>query len=361
MLIGKFLSRKAKYTVIIIIALVIVKTTADSPSNFLRHLAEKMQRIFQEITGPRAYPRGVKVEKQTRFMMDTYVTISAVGARKITLPAINLALDRMQEIDVKFNRLNPKSPLFAFNHQGVAISDKEIVTVVAAALQVAKDANALFDITVAPLIDLWGFNENEPHLPSQQQIRETLTKVGYEHLSINNGILEKDNPDIAIDLGGIAKGYAVSEAVKVLKASGISAALVDAGGDVYAMGKKGRMSWHIGIQAPRQENLLGYLEIEDLAVMGSGDYERFFMKDGKRYHHILNPKTGCPADELAGITVVYPDPMLADAWATALFVLGPKKGMEIVAKIPRMEVMFVDTSDKIIYSSGLKKILNKIR
>jgi thiamine biosynthesis lipoprotein len=301
------------------------------------------------------------LEKQTRFMMDTYVTIYAVGPRKITAGAIDRALDRMQEVDTKFNSRNPKSPIYEFNHDGKPISDQEIVSVATMALQIAKESDGAFDITVAPLIELWGFYGDAPHLPTDQEIAACLHRVGYHYLSLTDRKLRKTKDDVEIDLGGIAKGYGVGQAVKVLKELGVTSAVIDAGGDVYAMGKRGDRPWKVGIKDPRGgEDLLGYLEVEDLAVMGSGDYERFFEKDGKRYHHIFNPKTGYPAEGLRGSTLIYPDPTAADAWNTAIFVLGPEKGLELVEKTPGMEAIMVTTSGKIIYSSGLKNGLKPI-
>jgi FAD:protein FMN transferase len=301
------------------------------------------------------------LEKQTRFMMDTYVTIYAVGPRKITAGAIDAALDRMQEVDAKFNSRNPKSPVYAFNHEGKPISDPEIVSVAAMALQIASESDGAFDITIAPLLELWGFYGDTPHLPPDQEIKACLQRVGYHYLSLTDQKLQRTKDDVEIDLGGIAKGYAVGQAAKVLKEQGVTSAVIDAGGDVYALGNRGGKPWKVGIKDPRGgEELLGYLEVEDLAVMGSGDYERFFEKDGKRYHHIFNPKTGYPAEGLRGTTLVHPDPMAADAWNTAIFVLGPEKGLELVERTPGMEVIMVTTSGKIIYSSGLKTGLKPI-
>jgi len=317
--------------------------------------------IFAVLLGIRTY-NGYRyhVEKETRFMMDTYVTIYAVGPKAVTSRAMGLALGRMQEIDVKFNSLNPKSPIYAFNHQGTPISDAEILSLIRIALKVSEESNGAFDITVAPLVELWGFYEKAPHLPQDQAIKDCLKNVGYRHLYFNNGKLEKDNEATRIDLGGIAKGYALSQAVGVLKQNGVSSALIDAGGDVYGLGKKGKNLWKVGIMNPRGEGVLGYVEVEDLAVMGSGDYERFIIKDGKRYHHIFNPKTGYPTEGVSAVTLIYQDPILAQPWTKIPFIMGAKKGLEILEKIPGMEAIIVTTSGEKMYSSGLKHILNVI-
>jgi FAD:protein FMN transferase len=298
------------------------------------------------------------LEKQTRFMMDSFVTVYAVGPESITVPAINSALDRLQEIDVKFSSRNPESPIYSFNEKGIPISDPEIIEVVRIALQVAEASDGAFDITVAPLIELWGFyKDKSPRLPGDDEIKRCLENVGFRYLVLSDGTLSKKKAAVKIELGGIAQGYAVAQAVAVLKQNGVTSALVDVSGDIFALGKKGRSPWKVGIKHPRKDGILGFIEVEDLSVLGSGDYERFFMKDGKRYHHIFNPKTGYPVEGLTGMTLVYPDPLMADAWDTALFVLGADKGMRMLEHYPGMEVVMVTESGEILYSTGLKNAL----
>lgn len=300
------------------------------------------------------------LEKQTRFMMDTYVTVHAIGPKKTTARIINLALDRMQELETKLNHLNPKSPIYAFNLYGTPITDPEILQLVKVAMEVARDSDGAFDITIEPLVAIWGFYGGSPHLPDDKDIRNSLDAVGYQYLVLGDSKLEKKKESVRIDLGGIAKGYVVMEAAKVLRREGVTSALIDAGGDVYALGKKGSDMWKIGVKNPRGEDLLGYVEAEDLAVMGSGDYERFFEKDGKRYHHIFNPKTGYPAEGVISTTLIHADPVLANVWSKPIFVLGPERGMQLVERIPGMEAIVVKTSGEVIYSIGLKHALQSI-
>lgn len=303
------------------------------------------------------------LEKQTRFMMDTYVTIYAIGPKHITKPAINAAFKRMKEIEEKMNPINENSLLYKFNKKSEPIYDKEIIKLVKLAVDVSIATEGAFDITSFPLSDLWGFSsysEKKPTLPSKSQIRQVLKNIGYKYLIINDDVIEKDNKNIAIDLGAIAKGYALEQAAEVLKTKNVKMALIDAGGDIYALGRKIEGPWQIGIKAPREEGLLGYLEVEDVSVMGSGDYERFFLQEGKRYHHIFDLKTGYPADQLISITVVYHNPVLADCLATALFVMGPVKGIEFAEAMKGLEVIMVTGDQNIITSSGLKSAIKTI-
>jgi thiamine biosynthesis lipoprotein len=285
-------------------------------------------------------------------MMGTYVTVLAAGIGNESVQAVEAALDRMEEVDEKFHALNPASPLHAFNREGSPVADPEILHVVRAAQGISRKTDGAFDVTVAPLVDLWGFFGESPRLPNRLEVEDCLRRVGYGSLVIDDDRLWSRDDATSIDLGAIAKGYAVGQAAETLRAHGVTSALIDAGGDVYALGRRDGELWKVGIRHPRGEDLLGYVEVEDLAVMGSGDYERFFIEDGARYHHIIDPKTGYPATELSGIFVTCPDPMMADAWATALFVLGPDRALEIVEREPGLEAIMITVDGEPVISSG---------
>lgn len=305
---------------------------------------------------------GPRLEEQRRVMMDTYVTIYAYGPRKILSKAIDQAFLRMQQTANKFNAHNPDSPIYAFNHKGTPIRDREILKVVRMALEVSRQSDGAFDITVYPLVKLWGFyGEPVSQPPAEEKIRKTLTNVGYNHLILSGNELKAAKENIAIDLGGIAKGYVVGQGIEALKEAGINSAVVQGGGDVYALGTKNGKPWKVGIKHPRKDGLIGYLEVEDLAVMGSGDYERFFVEKGQRYGHIINPITGYPENKTIGVTVIYPDPTIADAWGTALFVLGSEKGLSAAQKVPGLEFILVSADGNVSYSPGLEKLMVKVK
>jgi len=297
------------------------------------------------------------MEKETRFMMDTFVTIEAVGPKSVTAKAMRLAFERMEAVDAKFNPLNPESAAYAFNVKNEPITDPEVSGLVSFALEMSRNFDGAFDITVGPLLKLWGFTDKHYRLPSDEEIKNILPAVGYRHLRITGQKLEKDNPDTAIDLGGIAKGYALKKAIEVLRANGVTSALVNAGGDIYALGKKGNKLWRVGIKDPRGEELLGYVEVEDIAVMGSGDYERFFIKDGKRYHHIFNPKTGYPTQEVMAVTLLCSDPVKGQVLAKIPFVMGLDEGLKRLRSIQGVEMAVFDSEGKAFYSAGLKHAL----
>ncbi|EKD27062.1 MAG: hypothetical protein ACD_79C00898G0001, partial [uncultured bacterium] len=289
--------------------------------------------------------------------MDTYVTIFVFDEEDKALYSIDKAFERMKEIDTKFNHLNSNSPIYNFNMNNIPITDPEIISLVKKALYISSETDGAFDITIAPLIELWGFYAKQPRLPTPAEIELCLKDVGYQNLELSNQTLMKKNPETKIDLGGIAKGYSIAESLKVLKSLGIANALIDAGGDVYALGKKDNKFWKIGIKDPFSEGLIGYIEIKNNAVMGSGDYERFFEEKGKKYHHIFNPKTGYPTEGVTGITLIYPEAAEADAWATALFVMPPEQAIEKAKSIKNLECLIVLTSGKKLYTSKINRLI----
>jgi thiamine biosynthesis lipoprotein len=207
-----------------------------------------------------------------------------------------------------------------------------------------------FDITVAPLSKLWGFFDGNHHVPTPGIIQNTLGFIGMEKIRDKKTFL--DLPEgLSMDWGGIAKGYGIDLAARSLIESGIQKGFINAGGDLYCWGENpARTSWKIGIKHPRKEGFLGVLEIRDLGAATAGDYQRFFIKDGIRYHHIFNPKTGYPAQGKQSVTVIGPEALLCDALSTALFVTPYPE--DLLRKYPEYGAVIVD-------SDGTLSILGK--
>lgn len=211
-------------------------------------------------------------------------------------------------------------------------------------------SNGAFDITIAPLSSLWGFLDGDHRVPESGPIKKTLELIGMDKIHDQKTFL--DLPEgMSLDWGGIAKGYGIDLAARILKESGITKGFINAGGDLYCWGKNpSKTSWKIGIKHPRNEGFIGVLEIRDLGAATAGDYQRFFIQDGIRYHHIFNPKTGYPALGKQSVTVVGPETLLCDALSTALFVsLHPET---ILEKYPNYGALIVD-------SDGTLSILGK--
>lgn len=293
------------------------------------------------------------IQKESRFIMGTICTIQAPGPLA-PQEVIARAFARLEECDRKFSIFIPSNPVARFNRSGQAIDDPEVVALIAKACEVSSLTEGAFDITVYPLLELWGFYGEKPRRPRREEIELAQKKVGWQNLVIANGQVTKKNAEVQIDLGAIAKGYAVDEARKVLLASGVSNALINVGGDIYALGKRNQQLWKIGIRHPRRAGILQVVELSDQAVSTSGDYEQCFFENGVRYHHIFDPRTGYPATNLMSVTVIENDATLADAYATAVFVLGEEGEGQLVAAGSKAKVLMVTSSGQLILSDGWK-------
>lgn len=295
------------------------------------------------------------LQKKTVFIMGTYCSIQIPGSKDV-LKNIESAFERMKKIEAKFTVFDKESPVYIFNQTDAPLDDEEIIGLIKTSLKVSRETGGAFDITIYPLMKLWGHYGEKRVKPSPEKINACLELIGHENLIIREGRVSKRRPHAGIDFGGIAKGYAVREAAAILRKQGIESALIDAGGDIFAMGTIDGKNWKIGIRNPRGEGIIGVLDVSNQAVVTSGDYEQYFEEDGKKYHHILDPRTGYPAQKLISVTVISPDPVLADAWSTALFVIGGKQGLELVEKTDDLEAVIITREEKIMYSSGLDGI-----
>jgi thiamine biosynthesis lipoprotein len=225
----------------------------------------------------------------------------------------------------------------------------EVATVIAEAIRVGRESDGAFDITVEPLVRAWGFLDGRPRVPSDDAAREAFDRVGMRWLDFDAATrsLRFGKKGVRIDLGGIAKGYGVDAAAEELQARRVTDALVDLSGNMLAIGHPvERDRWKIGIRDPRGGVVyFATISLRDCAVATSGIYEQFVAKDGKRYGHIMDPRTGRTADGLISVTVVAPTAMAADAWGTALFVLGPKDGKAKAREITEIAAVLVEPGD----------------
>jgi thiamine biosynthesis lipoprotein len=220
-----------------------------------------------------------------------------------------------------------------------------------------------FDITIGPLVNLWGIGKKE-EVPSQAAIDSTKVLIDYRKLQIgaSAGTIGLPEMGMSIDLGAIAKGYAGDEAARIFKEYGVKNGIISLGGNVVVVGTRpDGKPWRVGIQNPFKPigNYAAVVEETDKTVVTSGTYERYFIKDGKRYHHILDPSTGYPADNgLASVSIIADKSIDADALSTTVFLLGPEKGMGLVDDLPNVECIMITNDKKITVSSGLQDKIN---
>lgn len=298
--------------------------------------------------------------------MDTVIDYSIVApSRESAKEAMLKAQQEIERVSGKFWELDSSSEVYRFNQSQKGIdADKETYNFFRRAKQISEETGYAFDITINPVLELYDFKSDSAVPPSSEAIQDVLPYTGMSKITLTGSstntthFIGKSVPEVSVAVGGIAKGYAVDRAIDILQKNGITHALINAGGDLYCLGNKGKKSWVVGIQNPRDlNNVSAVLNLENSAIATSGDYQRYFIYKDKRYHHILNPRTGRPARLSWSASVIAPTTETADAWATALFVLGPEKGISRANRTPEIEAAIIDTTGQMHYSSGFRKYL----
>lgn len=297
------------------------------------------------------------IVRVSRVAMGTLVEISAVGPPDRTKPAIEAAFDEIRRVEnlTSFHKTSGLTEINDASGETPVRSDAELVDLIRKSVRFSEFSDGAFDITIGSIGRLWNFSgESGPRLPDRAEIEKLLPMVGSKLLKIDSdqNLVFLPEKGMSLDLGAIAKGYGLDRAAETLRSWGINSALVNAGGDIVAFGKKAPdKPWRIGIQDPRNPGgILAVAEINDSAVVTSGDYERFFMEADRRYHHILDPKTGYPAEGLQSVTIVAPDGVTADAMSTAVFVLGKDKGLALIETMPDVAGLVVDQGGGVFMS-----------
>ncbi len=240
------------------------------------------------------------------------------------------------------------------------VVSQETYDLVAEALHASEISTGAFDITFESLHGLWKFDEDlDPHPPTEAEVKAKLGLVSYHHVKLDarKHSVFLDTPGVRIGLGGIAKGYAVDKAAAVLDRAGLDSYFVQAGGDLFTRGKKPNGDeWQAGIRDPRgvKDKFFALLPVSDHAFSTAGDYERAYVVDGKRYHHIIDPHTGFPATASRSVTIYAPTALLADEIDDAVFILGPKEGFVLVESIDGVGAVVVDDKNNLWVSQRLK-------
>lgn len=307
-----------------------------------------------------------KPYKETQFLMDTVVEMTVYGPQGQA--AVKEAFAEFQHIHQLTNVFAPESQVSEINRQAgispVAV-DPLLFAMIEEACQVSAQVEGAFDITVGPLSDLWGIGKKGDYVPSKEELAMVMPLVDYRQV-----LLDKQQQTVylakagmKLDLGGIAKGYAVDRAIEMLKAKGVQSALINAGGDVRVIGTKpDKTPWRIGVQHPRKEDgMIAKLALEGWDTMEtSGDYQRYMEKSGMRYSHILDPRSGYQPQEVTSVTIVNNNSAMGDFLSTALFVLGVDKGKEVLKKFPGNEAIIITKDQTVIVTEGLQGSLELV-
>jgi len=295
---------------------------------------------------PLAPSDEVTIRRQDHMATYVAVSVAAPESPKV-LEAIGAAFAEIDRLEALLSEWEPKSEISRVNNnagiKAIPVG-KELYSVIESAMGVSEASHGAFDITFQALHGLWDFHSLSPKIPDPAAVKARVKLVDYRqvHLNATDHSVMLANEGMKMGLGGIAKGYAVDAASRILQERGFHNHLVVAGGDLYASGRKKSRLWKIGVRSPKHPGMYATLEVQDEGVATSGNYERFFIKDGVRYHHILDPKTGMPARGLASVTVDAKNAMLADAYATAIFVLGKKQGLELARSDSSVETLVFD-------------------
>ncbi|RMG46619.1 MAG: FAD:protein FMN transferase [Acidobacteria bacterium] len=298
---------------------------------------------------------GERLLMGTRFAIE----VDGVGAAEAE-EAIGAAFDEVARVERPLSEWREDSEISALNRaagDGPVAVGRELLDVLSRARQISELTGGAFDVTFAACGSLWSIPERR--IPTESQLAACRPHVGWRKLLIDaaKGTAVLSERGMRAGIAGIAKGYGIDRAAEVLEAHGISSYFVDGGGDIRLRSSPGRRPWRVGIAHPRRPGkLLGTIELRQGAVVTSGDYLQYFVRDGVRYHHILDPRTGRVARASVAVTVIARDAMTADALATGLFVMGPERGLDLVESLPDVEALFVAPDLSVHASSGFPEL-----
>ena len=294
-------------------------------------------------------------------IMGTLIRVEVwADARTTGESAINEVMAEMRRIDHAMSPYKSDSELSKVNrdaHQKPVVISRELYDLVVRAAKLSAQTQGAFDITFSSVGYMYDYRLRV--VPSEEQIKKALPAVDYRRIKLDPAkrTIFFEREGMRIDLGGIAKGYAVDRGIGILKKHGITHGLVTAGGDSRVLGDRRGRPWIIGIRDPRRKDgVVARIPLANEAISTSGDYERYFEAGGVRYHHIINPKTGHSATGVWSVTIIGPDATMTDGLSTSVFVMGPKAGLTLVDTMPGIEAVIIDAAGKMLYSKGLRDL-----
>lgn len=288
---------------------------------------------------------GVELASRSEFLLDTLVTLrlpAGPDSRRLS----EEALAEVRRLDQLASAYRPESEVTRVNQaagQAAVAVSPEILTIVQRGLEYSRYTGGRFDLTIGPVVRAWGIGGPHPRVPAPEELRRAVALVSFQDVEVDaaRGTVFLRRKGMALDLGGAAKGFIAERVRTLLAQKGVRHALIDLGGNIATLGTRpdGR-PWHIAIRHPRRgEEYLGYLDLAGEAVATAGDYERFFEEGGRRYHHIFDPRTGYPASGVWSATAISPSAFEADLLSTAIFLLGPEKGLALAHEMGAQAVV----------------------
>jgi thiamine biosynthesis lipoprotein len=325
--------------------------------------------ILEELTCQPLAGTDLQEFTQVSHQMSTVVTLKAhAREREPVQRAFREAFDAIEKMSLVFNRHDPHSELYRLNERagkGEVKTSRQLGEVIKRSVEICKETDGALDITILPLLQLFARKEKEGKKPTEDELKSALVRVSYKKVTVSEDFTSVTLEEgVGIDLGATAKGYIVDQIVRIFQKHGIGSALIEAGGDIYALGRRGDgQLWRIGIRDPlNPQEIFKVIRLENAAVTTSGNYERGYTIEGRRYSHIFDPQTGKSADNVLSVTVIAKDAFTADAFSTALSVLGAS-GLNLLKKKEDLSAYVVYSDDgtvekaRILQSSGFKKYL----
>ena len=297
-------------------------------------------------------------QEQQRDIMGTRVSVELWhGDDEVAASCSARVLAEMDRIDALMSTYREDSEVSYINRnasiEAVSVSE-ELLYLLQRSIHFSEISAGAFDITYASIG--YAYDYRKQQRPSDQVVEQKLAAIDYRHIELRDRKIRFNNSAVRIDLGGIAKGYAVDRAIDILQHCGISRAMVSAGGDSRIIGDREGRPWVIGIRHPRDaQGIALRLPLSDSAISTSGDYERFYIENGERVHHIINPRTGRSAGGSWSATVTGPDAMTTDALSTTIFILGAVEGLALVESLDGIDAIIIDNNGKVHYSSGFQE------
>jgi len=303
------------------------------------------------------HTRNYKQSHAELFTMDTIITMTAYGANG--QEAIDAATKEINRLNALWSIGSPNSEISQINDIGSGQISTDTASLLQTAVTAYRQTDGLFDCTIYPLMELWGFTSQQYYVPEQEEITALLPLVDGSSVTVRDNHAVTLAPGQKIDLGGIAKGYASARMMEIFQEYGVKSAIVSLGGNIQTLGKRpDRKKWRVGIQDPNGTTgeYLATLEVENKAVITSGGYERYFIENNRAYTHILDPRTGYPAEtDLLSVTVVSSDGAQADALSTALYIMGKEKAVEYwKAHATEFDLVLVDDTNALYVTDGIK-------
>ena len=296
-----------------------------------------------------------------QFCLDTIVEITLYDSKSTDI--LNHCFDICNDLELVFSSTNEKSELYKINHsvnklQEQTISD-DLYAVIKEGLKYSELSKGQFDITIGSISTLWDFKKEIPELPQQDMIQENLQNVSYQNIILTTNKITYLNENTMIDLGAIAKGYIADKIKDYLLKENINNAIINLGGNVLCVGNKNNEQFMVGLTDPQEiDQSILTLSIDDLSVVTSGVYQRYFELNGQKYHHILNPQTGYSYENgLSSVTIISKTSLQADALSTVCFSLGKEKGIELLNSMDDVYGCFIDENNQISYSNGFEEYI----